>query len=471
MGLGCAKVVNYRKKYVFAGVRMKGPGCSYFCSMNAVLVILGLILLNGFFAMAEAALIASHPFRFAHLARKGKWQAQIALRLVQDPSRFLSSTQLGITLVSIGAGAYSGVELANLVSEWLAGFPILERYAVPAGFTLVILIITYLSMIIGELVPKTIGIAHAESIALFLAPAIQVFYYLMMPFISLLSASTRFLLWVLRVPKAVDRTLTLEDLKILIENSRQHGVIEQQALRLVNSFLRTSKSSVESLLTHRTDLVWVPEDADKNTIVDIIKKHPHTGYPVCRSTLDDVVGIVYLKDLLPYLTSGSFSLRELIKPPLYVPLSMLASELLQKFKKTGIHVALVMNEYGSLEGIATLHDVMESIFGNMPPMETSDPEIVRRPDGSYLVDGLLQNSKWAELLQISDLHPELTGGYHTLGGFIMQQLGRVPRTGDRLRFRSYVIEVVDMDGLRVDKVLIYKVPPSETTSLPGAEQF
>ncbi len=455
--------------HVFIGQFMKGAGCSYFCSMNVLLVILGLVLLNGFFAMAEAALIASQPFRFAHLARKGKWQAHIALRLVQDPSRFLSSTQLGITLVSIGAGAYSGVEVANLVSEWLAGFPWLAQYAVPAGFTLVILIITYLSMIIGELVPKTIGIAHAESIALFLAPAIQVFYYVMMPFISLLSASTQLLLWLLRVPKRVDRTLTLEDLKILVENSRHHGVIEQQALRLINSFLRTSKSSVESLLTHRTDLIWVPENADKDAIIDIIKKHPHTGYPVCRSTLDQVVGIVYLKDLLPHLMSSNFSLRELIKPPLYVPLSMLATELLQKFKKTGIHVALVMNEYGSLEGIATLHDVMESIFGNLPPVETADPEIVRRPDGSLLVDGLLHNSKWAELLQISDLHPELTGGYHTLGGFIMQQLGRVPRTGDRLHFRSYVLEVVDMDGLRVDKVLIYKLPSAEVSHLPNTE--
>lgn len=418
------------------------------------LVVFLLILLNGLFAMAESSLIAARRYRFEHLARKGNRKARIAFGLMQDPGRFLSTTQLGITLISIGAGAYGGTEIAGRLSSSLTENQLFADYAGPLGMMLIILLTTYLSMVIGELVPKSIAITHAETIALWLAPLIQGLYYVTLPFIWLLTRSTRVMLWALRVRPAHDPPVTLEDLKIIIEKSRQHGVIEQQQSEMLRRVVRSSQSITGALMTHRTDVIWLDVRAESKTLSQIIQQHPHSGYPVGDGSLDQILGVVYLKDLLPFFEQARFELRKLIKQPLFVPESLPATDLLEAFRSSGVHFALVLNEYGQFEGVVTLHDVVEAIMGDIPASDQAEQEAVQRSDGSWLMDGMLQNAKWSSLLQFSEPPEDDNSTYHTLGGFVMYRLGRIPRAGDSFRYRGYIFEVMDMDGLRVDKVLV-----------------
>ncbi|MCS6991483.1 MAG: hemolysin family protein [Chitinophagales bacterium] len=422
----------------------------------AFLVVIGLILLNGLFAMAEAALIAARRYRFEYMARKGSWKARIAFSLLQDPNKFLSTTQLGITLISIGAGAYGGTEIAGHFSEQFAHYPALSHYAGPLGMLAIVLLTTYLSMVIGELVPKTIGMTHAESIALWLAPLIQGLYYVTLPFIWLLTRSNRLVLWLLRVRTPQEPPITLEDLKIIIEKSRQQGVLEPQQSEILRRIVRSSDRTAGSVMTHRTDVIWLDKKADGELVSRIVRQHPHTAYPVVDKSPDQLVGVVFLKDLIDAILLKPFSLTRFIKKPLYVPETMPLTDLLEAFRRHGVHFAVVLNEYGQFEGVVTLHDVMEAIVGVIPDQQNPEEEAIRRSDGSWLMDGMLQHAKWTSLLNMGDLAELANSGYHTLGGFIMDRLGRIPRTGDSFAYHGYVFEVVDMDGLRVDKVLIRK---------------
>ncbi|MEO6167503.1 MAG: hemolysin family protein [Chitinophagales bacterium] len=423
------------------------------------LIILFLTLFNGVFAMAEVALISSRKIRLEKLAKHGNWRAKIALNLARDPHRFLPTVQIGMTAVSIIAGAYGGTEVADRLSQDFSQIAWLGKYAGILGFVVTIASTTFLTLVLGELVPKTIGMTRPESIAIALAPVMQLLYYVTSPFIWLLSISTKFILRLLRFnKKANEPPVTEDELKHLIEQGRQYGVLEQQESDMMRSIFRTADRNVSTLMTHRNDIVWIDSEATLEDIHKLIEQSVHTNFPVCKKNLDNIIGIASIKDILIKISKHEvWNLLDLVKQPLYVPESMPALELLESFRNTGNHVSLVMNEYGSFEGIVTLHDVVESIFGNIRVTDQhTQEEAVKRADGSWLFDGMMQTDDWSELLNIHDLSEEEAGNYNTLGGFMMHHLGKIPKSADSFLFRNYLFEVMDMDGKRVDKVLVQK---------------
>ena len=414
--------------------------------------------------MAEVALISARKVRLQGLAKQGNWRAKIALRLASDPQRFLPTVQIGMTGVSIIAGAYGGTEVAGHLSQQLAQVPWLGKYAAVFGFVITVTITTLLTLVFGELVPKTIGISRPERIAVVLAPLMQMLYYITYPFVWLLGVSTRFVLRLIRFTQRDEPPVTEDELKHLIEQGRQYGVLEKQESDMMRSIFRTADQNVSSLMTHRTDVVWIDADATEEDILKIIRGNIHTAFPVCNKSLDQVMGMVWTKDILLHLTTEEkLNLRSLIKQPLFVPESMPALELLENFRSSGNHVSLVLNEYGSLEGIVTLHDVVEAIFGDIPMKEQSRDERIQRADGSWLIDGMMQMPRWSDVIGLHDFADQDIGSYNTLGGFVMHQLGKVPKTGEQFQFRDYLFEVMDMDGMRVDKVLVKKLSDTQQT--------
>ncbi|MBK9733217.1 MAG: HlyC/CorC family transporter [Chitinophagaceae bacterium] len=423
------------------------------------LIILFLTIFNGLFAMAEVALISSRKIRLEKLAKQGNWRAKLAYNLAKDPHRFLPTVQIGMTAVSIIAGAYGGTEVADRLSSDFSQIEWLGEYANILGFVVTIVTTTFLTLVLGELVPKTIGMTRPESIAIALAPIMQFLYYIASPFIWLLSISTKFILKLLRLnKKSNEPPVTEDELKHLIEQGRQYGVLEQQESDMMRSIFRTADRNVSTLMTHRNDIIWIDSEASIEDIRKLIEQSVHTNFPVCKQNLDHIIGIASIKDILIQISKQQpWNLLTLIKQPLYVPESMPALELLESFRNTGNHVSLVLNEYGSFEGIVTLHDVVESIFGNIrvTNQQTQD-EAVKRTDGSWLMEGMMQTHDWSELLHIHDLTEEEAGNYNTLGGFMMHHLGKIPKEADSFTFRNYIFEIVDMDGRRVDKVLVRK---------------
>jgi putative hemolysin len=401
------------------------------------LIILLLSLLNGVFSMAEVALISSRKIRLEKLAKHGNWRAKIAYRLATDPNKFLATVQIGITVVSLISGAYGGTEVAGKLSADLSHIPWLHKYAEVLGLVITIIITTFLNLVLGELVPKTIGIARPEAIAVALAPLMQFLNIVASPFIWMLNIMTRSILKIIRFNrKANEPPVTEEELKHLIEEGRRHGVLEKQESDMMRSIFRTADRNVSTLMTHRNDIVWIDSEAGLEDIQRLIEQSVHTYFPVCRNSLDNIIGMVSIKDILVQLAGKKqLNLRELIHQPLYVPESMPAMELLENFRKSGMHVSLVINEYGSLEGIVTLHDVVESIFGSIPiSQEEEQQEAVKRSDGSWLIDGMMQTHEWSDLLNLHDLMEEETGNYNTLGGFMLHHLGRIPKTADHFIF-------------------------------------
>lgn len=422
------------------------------------LIILLLSLLNGIFSMAEIALISSRKIRLQRLAKEGNWRAKVAYRLASDPHRFLPTVQIAMTLVSVIAGAYGGTEVAGHLSEQLSGIAWLGNYADALGFIITITLTTFLTLVLGELVPKTIGISRPESVAMLLAPLMQLLFYLTAPFVWLLSVSTKFILRLIRFTQRDEPPVTEDELKHLIEQGRQYGVIEKQESDMMRSIFRTADRTVSSLMTHRNDIAWIDISASSQEIMNTIQQTVHTSFPVCNQSLDNLEGIVYIKDILVHLnTEEEWNIHSVIKQPLFVPESMPALEVLENFRNSGSHVSIVLNEYGSMEGIITLHDIVEAIFGDIPLTNQSRDEVTRRADGSWLIDGMMQNGRWNDLLGLHDLSEDEKGNYNTLGGFAMHQLGRIPKTGDHFEFHHHHFEIMDMDGMRVDKVLVKKM--------------
>jgi putative hemolysin len=423
------------------------------------LILVLLMLVNGIFAMAEASLIAARRFRLEQRSKEGSRRAKWALKLINDPHKFLSTTQLGITLIGIVAGAYGATEIADKLASDLSRYPSVAEIAGPLGAILIVLFTTYLSIVVGELVPKTIAISRPETIAMALAPLLWLLYFITIPFIWLLTNSNKLVLRLLRIRKREEVPLSEEELKAMIEQSRKYGVLEEMESEMMKSIFKTADRRVNSIMTHRNDLVWLDKNADEAETMTIIENATHSSFPVCDRSLDHVLGIVFIKDVLLQLQREKrLDVSRLIKKPLYVPESMPALELLENFRSSGMHVAFALNEYGVFEGLVTLHDVTEAIFGDIPQMAQAKDEAVRRADGSWLIDGMMQTPRWSDMLGLYELTDDETGNYNTLGGFVMHQLGSIPKAGDQFQFRQYQFEVMDMDGMRVDKVLVSKLP-------------
>jgi putative hemolysin len=421
-----------------------------------VAIIFLLLIVNGAFSMSEMALVSSRKTRLKQRADRGDGGAQAALRLSESPDEFLATVQIGITLVGILAGAFGGATMAEELAPLLQRIPAIAPYADSIAFALVVLAITYLSLVIGELVPKRLALNHPESIARAVARPMQWLSKLSLPAVRLLSVSTKAVLRLLGARPSAEPQVTEEEIRILVRQGAQSGVLEEAERRMVENIFHLGDLRVRSLMTPRPDIVWLEINDSPETIRRKLKESGMSRYPVCQGNLDNALGIVRAKDLLAEMLAGRpLDLQSALRHPLFVPEMMPALRALEQFKKSGNHIAIVIDEHGGTQGLVTHHDILEAIAGEIEPTtETEDLPAVRREDGSWLLDGALPVYELKEILGLRKLPGEDRGEYHTLGGFIMFMLGRIPAVADHFEYGRLRFEVMDMDSHRVDKVLV-----------------
>jgi putative hemolysin len=424
-----------------------------------ILILLGTMILNGIFAMAEIALVSSRRARLQQRADDGDLGASAALELMQKPNRFLSTVQVGITLVGIFAGAYGGAQLSAPLGEALGRIDFLAPYADAIAFALVVLFITYFSLVIGELLPKRMALNNPEKVAAALAIPMRFLSRLAKPIVNLLSASTELGVRLLGVKPNEEPPVTEEEIKVLIEQGRQVGVFEDAERDMVSGVFRLGERRVDALMTPRTEMSWIDVNTSIHEIWRQILQSPHSRIPVADGDLDKVLGYIQLRDLLGRQPEApDFDLREFVLVPLYVPENMAALKVLDNFQTSGVHLALVIDEFGGITGMVTEYDILEAIVGDIPEdSEDTDQLAVEREDGSWLFDGLIVVDQLKEILDLSDMPGEDRAAYQTLSGFVMSQLGRIPKTGAIFEYGGYEFEVIDMDGRRVDRVLVSKI--------------
>jgi putative hemolysin len=424
--------------------------------MLELAVILLLILTNGVLAMAELAVVSSRRARLRTAARGGDHRAHVALALAEDPGRFLSTVQVGITLMGILAGSFGGATLAEHLAGDLATVPALAPYAEPMAFALVVAAITYLSLVIGELVPKRLALARPETIARRLAPAMRTLSIVASPLVHLLSASSNLVLRLLPGSAASEPAVTDEEVRHIMQQGLEAGHFHPEEKAIVEMTLRLGDRRVGALMTPRHQVEWLdladpPEEQRR-----IVLEHRHARFPVFDGGLHRMIGVVEIRDLLEQALAGRpFDLRTATKPPLFIPDTAPALRALETFRQSGNPMAIIVDEYGEFEGVVTLTDLLEALVGEMPEAGApEEPAVVRREDGSWLLDGMLPLDQLKDTVGLHRLPEEEAGTYHTLAGLVMAQLRRIPTAGDYFDLDGYRFEVVDMDGRRIDKVMV-----------------
>ena len=421
-----------------------------------ILILLFLVLINGLFSMSEIALISAKKNRLQQKAKKGSKSAIAALELSEHPNRFLPTIQIGITLIGTLSGAFGGATVALHLSELLSRIPWLDPYSNALGVGIVVLIITYLSLVIGELVPKRIALNNAEKVALDVAPFMQIFSKISAPFVAILSASTDFVIRLLRIRQSSEPTITEEDLISMIYQGKQIGVIEESEQNMVERIFRLSDRDVSAVMTPRTELVFLSIDASNDEILEKIAQYPFSRYPVYKESYDDLIGIVDSRDLLlQKVTKNEFNLQSVMEKPSFLPESTTALDALEFLRGSGVKVAVVIDEYGGVLGIAGINDILRAIVGTIKETDIEhEDEVVLRDDGSWLFDGMLQIDELKNYLGVEYLPEEEEQKYETLSGLMMNMLNRIPIAGDYFDWNDIRFEVMDMDGRRVDKVLV-----------------
>ncbi len=414
-----------------------------------LLIIFLLIVLNGVFAMAEMAIVSARKVRLQQWAEAGDTKARVALELAEEPTSLLSTVQIGITLIGILAGAFGGTTVAHMLATQLNAVPLLAPYSEAIGFGIVVLITTYLSLVVGELLPKRLALNNPERIAVAVARPMRFLSKLASPAVRLLSFSTDALLRLLRVRPSAEPPVTEEEIKVLLEQGAEAGVFAEAEQEMIERVFRLGDLRVGMVMTPRTQ---IPVEQNLRKIV----ASPYAAFPVGRGTPDKIRGVVYAKDLLARVLTGQpIDLQAAVRPALFVPESMSAFRALNKFRETRSHLALVVDEYGGVDGLVTLTDLVEELVGDMPDLgETGEQAVVQREDGSWLVSGRLPIDELKELLGVEYLPGEEAGRYHTLGGFVLTQLGHMPSVSEHFDWGGLRFEVVDMDGPRIDKVLV-----------------
>lgn len=432
-----------------------------------ILVVVLLTLINGLLAMSELAVVSSRRSRLEHMADLGNGGARTALRLIDDPSRFLSTVQIGITLVGILAGAFSGATFADRLGDWLDTFPLLAPNGDGIAIGLVVVAITYLSLIVGELVPKRIALANPERVAAIAAGPMNRLSRVAAPAVWLLKTSTEAILRALKLSATRGSTITEDEVRSLIAEGTQAGVFAPQERRMIDGVLRLADRPVRVVMTPRSDVVWIDSRADRETLQRVVETNRFSRLLVCEGSIDHAVGVLHTKDVLPLaLKNEPISVQSRMAPALIVPDRTSVLQLLNRFRREGIHMAVIVDEYGTTEGVATLTDVLESIAGELPERgELTEPLIVRRDDGTWLVAGSLPIDEFEDRFGI---HGAAQSGFHTLAGFVLQQLGHIPDAGESFVYQDLRFEIVDMDGRRVDKILVQRLPDSAGTDGSGS---
>jgi putative hemolysin len=416
-----------------------------------------LILANGVFAMSEIALVAVRKSRLQAWAEKGNRKARAAVELAKNPNQFFSTVQIGITLVGILAGAFAGRTLARELASYLAAVPGVRVYNDAVAVGTVVVGITYFTVIFGELVPKRIAVSHAETISMLMAKPMLLLSRLSSPLVWLLTASTDLIFRLFGSRPAPEPPVTDEEIKALVQQGTAAGVFEASEQDMIEAVISLGDKSARALMTPRTQIVWLDVSDSLERIRTKITESGHSRFPVCSGSLDNVIGITQAKDLLGSCLHGqSIHLSASVQQPVFVPRTMTALQVLEHIKRSGTHLVLVVDEYGGVEGLLTHHDVLEAIAGEIPFDEKgTDPRrAVQRPDGSWLLDGMLAIDEFKEIFHLDSLPGENKDAYQTLGGFLFTQLGRVPTVADHFDWANLRFEIVDMDGKRIDKVLV-----------------
>jgi putative hemolysin len=416
-----------------------------------ILILAGLILLNGLFSMAEIALVSARKSRLEVQANKGDKKAEEALRLANKPETFLSTVQMGITVIGILTGIYSGEKITDDFAAYLAKWPLIEPYSYGLATTIVVIIVTYFTIIFGELVPKRLGLSRPEAIAKAVATPMRVISLITHPFIWLLSKSSNIIVKVFGL-KPNDNQLTEEEIKAIISEGTEQGTIEETEQEIIERVFHLSDRNITSLMTHRSDIIWFNLDDTEETIKEKIMSEPHSIYPICDNTIDNIKGVVAIKDL--YVTPDNVQFKNLMRPALFVPENNTAFQVMEKFKESKLHSCFIVDEYGTILGMITLNDILEAIIGDMPQPDMLDYEVTERDDGSYLVDAQIPFYDFLTHFEKAEWMNEGEQEFDTLAGFILHRLERIPHTGDKLDWKGFNIEIMDMDGHRIDKVLV-----------------
>jgi len=423
-----------------------------------IMVILLLILVNGMFAMSEIAVVSARKIRLEQRSQEGSASAKTALELASHPNSFLSTVQIGITLVGILTGAFGSATVAKPLQGWLelTGIPLITNNSQVISVSLVVVTITYLSLILGELAPKQIALTNPEGIAAAIAPSMKRLSRIASPFVRILNLSTALVLKLLGIRHTNEPSVTEEEIKLLIEQAKRGGIIEPSEEEMIDQVFRLGDRRISSLITPRPDIHWLDLDDPEDSLKDQLSNGSHSYYPVARGDLDHALGLIKTKDLLARLLSGKdLDLTTEMQTPLFLPENMPVLEAIERFRENKVQIALVIDEYGGIQGLLTTTDILEAIAGDFPDIGESDTnQIIRRADGSLLLDGRMAIDRFKDLLGLKELDRENERAYETLGGFVMTQLGRVPSEGDSFELENYQFEVLDMDDLRVDKVLV-----------------
>ncbi|HOI41246.1 MAG TPA: hemolysin family protein [Methanobacterium sp.] len=425
-----------------------------------ILIILILITLNGIFALSEIAIITSRKIKLQKLSKSGDKNADIAIELAESPNQFLSTIQIGITLIGILAGAFGGATIAQSISNNIRTVSSLQPYSEILGFLIVVLIITYLSLVIGELVPKRIALNNPERIALKIAKPMKYLSIITSPLVVLLSLSMELVLKILQIKEPDEEKVSEEEIKLLIEEGTQTGEFEKTEEDIIKRVFMLDDRRVSSLMTPKTGIIWLDVTEPVDNINSKIIESKRAMFPVAENSLDNFLGVIQLKDLFGVEVEDGNTLKRYLKKPIIVPESSDLLDILKLFKesKDHVHMAIVVDEYGSIEGLITLNDILEAIVGEIPAIDEPDePKAVQRSDGSWLIDGAISIDEFKKILGVKKLSDEELSVYQTLGGFIMNYLGRIPDTGESFQLDDVYYEVVDMDGHHIDKVLVLKV--------------
>jgi putative hemolysin len=425
-----------------------------------IVIILLLIVLNGVLALSEIAIVSARKARLQQWADEGRSRAETALALANEPGPFLSTIQVGITSIGILSGAIGEAAIAQDLAPQLAELPGVGRFAGPIAIAIVVIVITYLSVIIGELVPKRLALLNPEAVALLVARPMQFLSTISAPIVRFFDWSSEVVLRLVGAREGGEPPVTGEEIEVLMEQGAEAGVFEKGEQKLVSRILRLDEQRVVGIMTPRVDIYLIdledPFEENKRKLIE----SPHSRVPVCKGGLDNILGIAYARDLVSRLLAGQpLDLPSMVRPPVYVPGSLSPIELLESFKRLRSHIAFIVDEYGEVEGLVTMNDVLEAIVGDVATSESAGESLaVRREDGSWLVDGMLPIDRLKEILEVEELPDEESGNYHTVGGLVMMQLGRVPRVADHFDLEGLRFEVVDMDRNRVDKMLVSRRP-------------
>jgi putative hemolysin len=420
--------------------------------MAEIIILTLLIIINGLLVMSEIALVSARKSRLESMANKGDEKAKVALALAENPEKFLSTAQIFITLIAILTGVYSGEKFGHYLQPYVEDFEFLKPYAATISTVIIVIIVTFLSIIFGELIPKRLGMLQAEKIARQVAAPMNFLSIVTHPIVWLLSKISYLIFKLFNVKTAKDNSVTEEEIKAMITEGSEHGAIEEEEKEIIERLFHLGDRNITSLMTHRTDIAWFDGSETVQQAKDKLDTVIYSSYPVCEETVDNIKGIINIKDLLK--AHPGKLLKDIAKPALFVPENNTPYQLLEKFKETKIHSCFIVNEYGTLEGMITLNDIMEAIVGDVPQTGQDEYEIVERADGTFLVDAQIPFYDFLSRFEKTDWMNEAEHDFDTLAGFVLHELEHIPKTGETFEWRGFSFEIIDMDGQRIDKLLL-----------------